>query len=370
MIERHFDDVRKFMVHCIINVIESRDGKLVRYSRWGRPSRTDEINLYASSLMLRIPPTAALEAFLATARGGTLKMASEEVNLSVSALSRRIQSLESYIGAQLFFRLHHQFRLTPVGERLLAGLSPAFDQLGLLMEELRDQQKYQVSVGVPTSFATAWLLPRLHKFRAKFPDVELRLDSSGSPVAKLGVSLDAIILFANKHDRQIGMHELRPQRAFAVAAPGLVDSRSGLANVLQEQALLLHSGLPEILPSWLREVGLKNVSPRRFEYYDDGPLILAAAQNRLGIALVLEDMINFYPRTSELHRPFGECAQTPYSYCLAIKPTSVSRAVKWFNDWLIDEAATDLREVSETFSATYGENALPLPSRSATLRAR
>jgi LysR family transcriptional regulator, glycine cleavage system transcriptional activator len=346
------------MVHCIINMVESRHGKLALCYRLDRRSRPDKISLRASGVMLKIPPTAALEAFLATARSGTLKMASEEINLSVSALSRRIQNLESYIGAQLFFRLHHEFRLTPVGERLLSGLSPAFDQLGLLMEELRDQQKYQVSVGVPTSFATSWLLPRLHKFRAKFPDVELRLDSSGSPKSKLGVSLDAIILFANKHDTQIGMHELRPQRAFAVAAPGLVDSRSGLANVMQDHALLLHSGLPEILPSWLKEVGLKNVSPARFEYYDDGPLILSAAQNRLGIALVLEDMINFYPRTSELQRPFGECAQTPYSYCLVVKPTSVSRAVKWFNDWLIEEAATDLREVRETFSATYGDRSL------------
>jgi LysR family transcriptional regulator, glycine cleavage system transcriptional activator len=302
--------------------------------------------------MLRLPPTGALEAFLATARSGTLKLASEEINLSISALSRRIQNLEAYIGAPLFLRLHHEFRLTPVGDRLLAGLSPAFDQLGLLLEDLRDQQKYQVSVGVPTSFAIGWLLPRLHKFRTKFPDVELRIDSSGSPLAKLGVSLDAIILFANKHDTQIGMHELRPQRAFAVTAPGLVDPRTGLRKAVQEQPLLIHSGLPEILPSWLKEVGM-NISPSRLDYYDDGPLILSAAQNRLGIALVLEDMINFYPHMSELQRPFGEWAQTPYSYCLAVKPTSVSRAVNWFCDWLIAEAEADMREVAELFALPH-----------------
>jgi LysR family transcriptional regulator, glycine cleavage system transcriptional activator len=301
--------------------------------------------------MLRFPPTGALEAFLATARSGTLRLASDDLNLSISAISRRIQSLESYIGTPLFLRLHHEFRLTPVGERLFTGLSPAFDQLGLLMEELRDEQKYQVNVGVPTSFAIAWLLPRLHKFRAKFPDVELRIDSSGSPREKLGVSLDAIILFANKHDNQIGMHELRSQRAFSVAALGLVDPRSGLSKAIQEQPLLLHSGLPEILPSWLKEVGMKNIPPARLEYYDDGPLILSAAQNRLGIALVLEDMINFYPRSAELLRPFGECAQTPYSYCLAVKPTSISRAVNWFCDWLIAEATADKREVLEAYCA-------------------
>jgi LysR family glycine cleavage system transcriptional activator len=295
--------------------------------------------------MLRFPPTGTLEAFLATARSGSLKLASDDLNLSVSALSRRIQNLEVYIGAPLFVRAHHEFQLTPVGTRLQAGLEPTFGQLGLLLSELRDEQKYMVHVGVPTSFATAWLLPRLHKFRARFPDVELRLDSSGSPIAKLGVSLDAIILFANKHDNLIGMHELRPQRAFAVAAPGLVDTRSGLYKAMQEQPLLLHGGLPEILPSWLGEINLKNISPARIEYYDDGPLILSAAQNRLGIALVLEDMINFYPRTGELVRPFGECAPTPYSYCLAVKPTSISRAVNWFRDWLIEEAALDSREI-------------------------
>jgi LysR family transcriptional regulator, glycine cleavage system transcriptional activator len=307
-------------------------------------------------IMLRFPPTGALEAFLATARSGTLKLASEEINLSISALSRRIQNLESYIGAPLFLRQHHEFRLTPVGERLLAGLSPAFDQLGLLLEDLRNEQKYQVSIGVPTSFAIAWLLPRLHKFRAKFPDVELRIDSSGSPLTKLGVSLDAVILFANKHDTHIGMHELRPQRAFAVTAPGLVDPRSGLRKAIKEQPLLLHSGLPEILPSWLNEVGMKAISPERFDYYDDGPLILSAAQNRLGIALVLEDMINFYARSSDLQRPFGECAPTPYSYCLAVKPTSVSRAVKWFCDWLIDEAATDRREIMQPLAPAIAGN--------------
>ena len=56
----------------------------------------------------------------------------------------------------------------------------------------------ELVVGVPTSFATAWLIPRLDFFRKANTDIELRLDTSGSPVEKLGDSLDMIIFFAEE----------------------------------------------------------------------------------------------------------------------------------------------------------------------------
>lgn len=294
--------------------------------------------------MRRLPPTGALEAFLATARSGTLRAASADLNLSTSALSRRIQNLETYVGRPVFERRHHEFRLTAAGERLLVEMEPVFDGLSLLLEELREEKQYQITVGVPPSFATAWLMPRLHKFRARHPEVELHLDSSGSPVAKLGLSLDAIILFAKKDEHQIDTHELRNQRAFAVVAPGLIDTRSGLYRAMQEQPLLLHSALPEILPNWLKTVGLDDVPSNKIEYYDNGPLIISAAENGLGIALILEDMVNFSSSTSSLLRPFGEYANTPYSYYLAVRNASGSRrALNWFRDWLLEEAANESR---------------------------
>jgi LysR family glycine cleavage system transcriptional activator len=302
--------------------------------------------------MRRLPPTGALEAFLATARGGTLKVASESLNLSVSALSRRIQGIEAYVGRQLFERRHHEFRLTAAGKKLQSGMEPVFDQLGLMLEELRDEGQYQLHVGVPAAFATAWLMPRLHAFRKKFPEVELHFDSSGSPLQKLGLSLDAIIYFANRNEYQIYEHEFRPQRAFAVAAPGLVDTRGGIQQALRDHPLLLHSGLPEILPSWLQEVGCRDAPNRRLDYYDDGALLVSAAENGLGIALVLEDMVNFYPRRTTIIRPFGESVPTPYSYCLGIKSALGSRrALNWFCDWLLNEAENDARSLDKVIEA-------------------
>lgn len=302
--------------------------------------------------MRRLPPTGALEAFLATARGGTLRVASDELSLSVSALSRRIQSLEAYVGKPLFDRLHHEFRLTREGQRLQSGMEAVFDQLNVLLEEIRDDGQFQLRVGVPSAFATAWLMPRLSAFRRKFPEVELHFDSTGSPMAKLGLSLDAIIYFANREEQQIGEHEFRSQRAFAIAAPGLVDTRNGIQKTLQDHPLLLHSGLPEVLPCWLEEIGRNKLPSCRVEYFDDGALLVSAAENGLGIALVLEDMVNFYPKSATIVRPFGECASTPYSYCLAAKAASGSaKALGWFCDWLLKEAQNDQRSLVKATEA-------------------
>ena len=293
--------------------------------------------------MRRLPPTGALEAFLAVAQGGgTLKAASEDLNLSISALSRRIQTLETHVGMALFERRHHELRLTDAGMRLLDAVNPLFDGLHAILEDLRVEHEDSLNIGVPPSFASAWLIPRLQRFRDLHPDVALNLDSSGSPIAKLGMSLDAIILFAEEKQHNLDMRELKPQRAFAVAAPGIVDPRSGVRESLSRLPLLLHRGLPQVLPSWLATVGLTDIAPRRIEYYDDGPLMVAAAESGLGIALVLEDMVAFYPGVARLVRPFGERAPTPYSYYLATKSAGGStRALRWFRDWILAEAARD-----------------------------
>jgi len=299
--------------------------------------------------MRRLPPTGALEAFLATARGGTLRAASEDLNLSVSALSRRIQALEAYVGQPLFERLHHEFRLTAAGAHLYSGMEPLFDQLNLLLEELRDEDRHHLHIGVPSSFATAWLMPRLSAFRSRFPGVELHLDSSGSPKAKLGLSLDAIIYFANRDHQADDGQAFRPQRAFAIAAPGLTDTRLGMRKLLQEHTVLLHGGLPEVLPCWLRGIGLQDSPIQRVEHYDDGAMLVSAAENGLGIAVVLEDMVNFYPSRAKIVRPFGECADTPYSYYLGTKSASGSgRALGWFRDWVLEEARNDVRDLIST----------------------
>ena len=254
----------------------------------------------------RLPPTGSLEAFLAAARAGSLRGASGQLNLSVSALSRRVQKLELHVGRPLFSRTGNEYLLNVEGHKLLDAIGQPFDKLVSAFDDAGQVRRKKLIVGVPTSFATAWLMPRLADFRAANPDIELRLDTSGSPMAKLGVSLDAIIFFARRDSETVEFEQLRPQGAFAVAKEGMVDPLLGLRSTLSSTTVLVHHQLPQILEGWLHDMRLPSDLPLKIEEFDDGPLLIAAAQSGYGMALVLEDMVNFYGMAHGLVRPFGE----------------------------------------------------------------
>lgn len=296
--------------------------------------------------MRRLPPTGSLEAFVAAARAGSLRRASDELSLSVSALSRRVQKLEQHTGRSLFTRRGNEYRLNREGQRLLSQIEKPFDEMMAAFEFSDPPQKKGLTVGVPTSFATAWLIPRLDEFRRSNPDIDLQLDTSGSPVEKLGESLDMIIFFAEEGAEQVDFQVLRPQRAFLVAQEGLVDSRDGLKMALKNIPLLVHRHLPHILENWMSALGLPRDVTLSIDQFDDGPLLIAAARSGLGLALVLEDMVKFYGDAGGLVRPFGEYVPTSFSYAIATKPASGSvHAIERFRDWIVNETQKEDQDI-------------------------
>ena len=267
-----------------------------------------------------------------------MRRASSELNLSVSALSRRVQKLEQHTGRPLFNRKGNEYRLNEEGRRLLARIEKPFDDMTAAFDSRGRLNKKALTVGVPTSFATAWLIPRLDDFRKRNPDVELTLDTSGSPLEKLGESLDMIIFFAEEGAEPVEFEVLRPQGAFLVAQDGVVDRRDGLKRALRDRPLLVHRHLPHILKNWLSALGLDPDMDLNIDYFDDGPLLIAAARSGLGLALVLEDMVKFYGDSAGLIRPFGEYVRTSFSYAIATKPASGSvHAIERFRSWIVEE---------------------------------
>lgn len=85
----------------------------------------------------KLPPLGGLEAFVAVAQHHSLKAAAPKLNISVSALSRRIQTLETHLGLALFERGAREFRLTADGEALLDSVSVSFDLLRASIDSLR-----------------------------------------------------------------------------------------------------------------------------------------------------------------------------------------------------------------------------------------
>jgi len=77
----------------------------------------------------KLPSLRNLEAFIQVANASSIRSAAETLNVTPSAVSRRIQSLEEEVGEQLFDRASHALTLTDTGQRYLNQLLPVFTAL-------------------------------------------------------------------------------------------------------------------------------------------------------------------------------------------------------------------------------------------------
>jgi DNA-binding transcriptional LysR family regulator len=114
--------------------------------------------------------------FEAAARSLSFKAAADELNLTPSAISRGVQTLEEWLGAPLFDRCKRGLSLTDAGQRLVAPVQQAFAALCEATDKIPGRRAAGVlSVSVPTSFASSWLIPHLGSFTERYPDIVISI---------------------------------------------------------------------------------------------------------------------------------------------------------------------------------------------------
>ena len=129
--------------------------------------------------MRRLPSLAAIEAFVQVARLGSIKAAAEELSLSSPALSRRIQSLEAFVGRPLFERGHQSIRLNDDGEELMALVVQPIEMLGDAIETMTSRDHVmRLRLGVPSLFASQRLIPHFPAMRKVHPQLHIDLDTA------------------------------------------------------------------------------------------------------------------------------------------------------------------------------------------------
>jgi LysR family transcriptional regulator, glycine cleavage system transcriptional activator len=139
-------------------------------------------------------PLTALRSFEAAGRHASVSRAADELHVSQAAVSRQIRELEILVGHALFHRNHRQVVLTDTGRRLLDQLTPSFDAIDRRLGEIIERPaQHVVTVSVEPSLASAWLVPRLNRFNAIRPDVDVAIDASPLLVDFRGHTVDLAI---------------------------------------------------------------------------------------------------------------------------------------------------------------------------------
>ena len=132
-----------------------------------------------------LPPLSALRAFEATARLRSFSKAAAELNVTPAAISHQIHALEADLGVRLFNRLNRSIELTASARVLLPGLSDAFAGIHASVRRLRAHNDTgTLTITASPSIAAKWLVLRLHRFQAQYPDIDVRiLGRSSAPGA-------------------------------------------------------------------------------------------------------------------------------------------------------------------------------------------
>ena len=119
-----------------------------------------------------------LKIFHAVAESGNFTKATYILNLSQSAISRQIQSLEQELKTQLFERHARGLSLTENGEYLFKTAHEVISKLKDVESTLIDKKNKpsgKLTVTTVVSFGTTWLTPRIQEFMKLNPEIEIEL---------------------------------------------------------------------------------------------------------------------------------------------------------------------------------------------------
>jgi DNA-binding transcriptional LysR family regulator len=175
-----------------------------------------------------------LRLFSAVIKTGSVNRAAQEIGMSQPTVSRRLQELERYVGAPLFFRVPSGVRPTPEGENLYQStkdIATSFESLHKSTRLRATERSAILRISSTEGLTKHWLLPRVPKLHAINPDIQIEIDSTNVQQNLAFSDLDFVIRMGNPFD-----NELIGKRV-ATAAFGIFASKDYLARNPAPQSL-------------------------------------------------------------------------------------------------------------------------------------
>jgi len=294
-----------------------------------------------------VPPLDLLLAFEASARHLSFTRAGAELFLTQSAVSRQIQALEESLGVQLFERRTRALALTERGRGLLLTTQDVLQRLHDTVQQVRGRNAAQrVNLTTTPGFAALWLIPRLSRFVATRPEVDVRISATSEMIDLARADMDLAVRYVPA-DLAPGATLLFGEEVYAVCAPSLL--RRG--PPLREPADLRHHTLLHLddpraawmdWTVWLHALGLDDLVPRgslRLTQYEQ---VMQAALSGQGVALGRSPLVRGLLRERKLVAPFDKSLVSSRGYYLVDAPNA-RRApeVQAFKAWIVAEARKD-----------------------------
>ncbi|MEM9257627.1 MAG: LysR substrate-binding domain-containing protein [Pseudomonadota bacterium] len=297
----------------------------------------------------KLPPLTALEGFEAAARLKSFSLAAEELNITQSAVSHQIRSLEEFFGLSLFNRVGRSVEPTVAGLDFLETSGRLLDMLARGKRRLNYYHRPgSVVFGTTSALASKWLLPRYRALQEWFPEVQLWLYTSNEIYELDLQEVDLAIWYGSGDWSGLESVKLFNDRLTPLYAPQYFQQRPAIHQAADLYGYpLLHDERPDDWFSWFRQLGFNEHDKVEGSVFNDPGLLLESAAAGQGVALGSLVLAANMLAQGQLLQPLNDTLVTHDAYYLSYDSSQPMRpAVEKVKQWLLREA--------ETFSASQG----------------
>lgn len=293
-----------------------------------------------------LPPLDYLVAFEAAAQAGGFAGAARKLNISETAISRKVRLLEQHYDVPLFVRGHRSVELTTQGHMLLEQVAVSLEGLRDISHQmLAQQQKNTVTLAATNSVAALWLLPRLRRFNAANTRVKISLVASDSDEECLAETSDLVILRGDGDWTGYTARLLFGETIFPVCAPeylGANPSASQVSALPDLDLIEVNSTHTEWMnwTNWLAHHGLEGLVLDRAVTFNTYPLAVQAAVDGLGIGLGWGHLVDRHLEEGRLVRPLADAQVRTASgyFLLRRKGRKVFPEQAIVENWLVSQS--------------------------------
>jgi DNA-binding transcriptional LysR family regulator len=294
--------------------------------------------------MRRLPPLNALRIFEVAARTGSYAEAGAELGLTHGAVSRQIAALEGWLGQRLFMKDGRRMVSTPMAKIFAAEVGLSFDRLAVAADACgRPDARRILRVSAPTSFAMRWLIPRLNRYHAGHPQVEVAVTMISAVLEELRGGVDVAIRRGVAREHAWPQHRVVPvldDVDTLIMSPALFARRPILKPAdIEGHTLLASETRAGDWADWLEAAGLQHLAglPRRI--FDHFFVTRQAVEDGLGIGIGPLPMLEIDIASGRLMTPLPEI-RVPRTGYVALFPrqADAGNLVGGFVNWRAGEA--------------------------------
>ena len=293
----------------------------------------------------RLPSLNALKAFEAAARHESFTRAAEELSVTQGAVSHQVKALELELGIRLFDRERQGLAITRAGRSYLEVVRDALDRIALGTERIQHQSRSgALTVSTSPDFAAKWLVNRLGRFAETHSDIDLRISATLHHVDFAREDVDLAVRHGDGNWVGLDVVRLCSEQLFAVCSPKLRQRMREPSDVLKFP--LLHLDDRQDWSQWLEAAGVADAELSHGPVLNRASMVIDAAIDGQGVALARTTLAAWDLINGRLERPFAAALRLSKSYWIVCpKATSMLPKITTFRDWLLSEAADDLRRL-------------------------